>query len=506
MRRLYIYIAITLLSIGGAQALPIEIEGLKLKSEILGQEVLYSVILPDGYESSSINYPVLYMLHGIGGDHSSWLEYSSPARLMQRMVQSGEISPFIMVIPDGYQSYYSNSFDSSFNYESMFLEELLPTIDASYRTIDRREARAIVGFSMGGFGSLSIAIRNRDRFSAVVALSPSIRTEAQYCSESPQSGWDYQWGRIFGGVGVAGEDRLTDYYLSHSPLSLLSSLSASDLEGLEIMIDTGDQEWGIARSSEALHTTMSERGIPHIWEVRAGGHDFSCWNSALPKAFRLFSDNFKQYGLNTPEARVGNVTHREIVELKESKLYYPFEAEQSTRLYPTIFIDGYSGARASLVESFDLMVERGESAPYILCFVDPHSSLLEAIDEAESQPCSKMRSSRRFRALISTGDSVESLCEALERDQLCAVIVSVASSGNRAQAAKILTTIKAQEKRPKIFIEAGDILNDGPFAGELHSLMRDDEHYHQYRSRWDTDSDIFSHWSEWIEFIHNTKN
>ncbi len=89
MRRLYIYIAITLLSIGGAQALPIEIEGLKLKSEILGQEVLYSVILPDGYESSSINYPVLYMLHGIGGDHSSWLEYSSPASLMQRMVQSG---------------------------------------------------------------------------------------------------------------------------------------------------------------------------------------------------------------------------------------------------------------------------------------------------------------------------------------------------------------------------------------------------------------------------------
>ena len=68
-----------------ADMLPIEIEDLKVHSRILGQDVAYSIILPYNYYSSSKNYPVVYMLHGIGGDHTSWMEYGNVARVMANM-------------------------------------------------------------------------------------------------------------------------------------------------------------------------------------------------------------------------------------------------------------------------------------------------------------------------------------------------------------------------------------------------------------------------------------
>ena len=87
-----------------------------------------------------------------------------------------------------------------------------------------------------------VSLRNRHLFGSVVALSPSIRTEKQYIEEGPQKGWDNQWGRIFGGVGKNGKQRLTSYYKQHSPYHILSTLRNSDLKGFGIMLDIGDKE------------------------------------------------------------------------------------------------------------------------------------------------------------------------------------------------------------------------------------------------------------------------
>ena len=99
---------ITLLLLALASALvalaavprPIESEGLTLRSDLMARDVRYSVIVPQGAEGE--RFPVLYLLHGIGGDCSSWLEYTDVASMMQR----GAVGPMVVVMPDGYLSYY----------------------------------------------------------------------------------------------------------------------------------------------------------------------------------------------------------------------------------------------------------------------------------------------------------------------------------------------------------------------------------------------------------------
>lgn len=338
MKKILLYIILFLSGIDGAWALPIEKEGMSIYSPSLKQEVSYSIILPEGYEHSDTEYPVLYMFHGIGGDYTSWLEYGNVARVMDKMIKEGKIQPFIMVIPDGYLSYYSDTYDSSSLYETFFIKELVPYIDNNYRTRKDINGRSIIGFSMGGFGALSVSLRNRHLFGSVVALSPSIRTEKQYIEEGPQKGWDNQRGRIFGGVGKNGKQRLTSYYKQHSPYHILSTLRNSDLKGFGIMLDIGDKEGTLCESNEELHRLLLERQIPHEWEVRSGGHDFTCWNTALPKAFRFINEYFNGKQSGNSESSLPNETP--FIQTANATVYYPEQAQGSTRKYPIIYVQG----------------------------------------------------------------------------------------------------------------------------------------------------------------------
>ena len=148
MKKILLYIILFLSGIDGAWALPIEKEGMSIYSPSLKQEVSYSIILPEDYEHSDTEYPVLYMFHGIGGDYTSWLEYGNVARVMDKMIKEGKIQPFIMVIPDGYLSYYSDTYDGSSLYETFFIKELVPYIDNNYRTRKDINGRSIIGFSI----------------------------------------------------------------------------------------------------------------------------------------------------------------------------------------------------------------------------------------------------------------------------------------------------------------------------------------------------------------------
>jgi S-formylglutathione hydrolase FrmB len=104
---------------------------------------------------------------------------------------------------------------------------------------------------MGGFGALVLPLRNPDVVTVSVPLSISVRSDAQYMTEEA-SGWDDQWGRLFGAVGVTGEGRLTDYYKQHSPFHIFAQKDLSKLKDLKIYIDNGDDEETLCRSNEEL--------------------------------------------------------------------------------------------------------------------------------------------------------------------------------------------------------------------------------------------------------------
>lgn len=377
-----------------ADWLPVEIEDLSIASRILGQNVAYSVILPHDYYSSGKSYPVVYMLHGIGGDHASWMEYGNVARVMANL----PVEEAIIVSPDGYESYYSDTYDDKVRYQSFFLKELIPTIDKNFRTLAKREGRSIVGFSMGGFGALTLALKHIDTFSAIAALSASIRTDEQYMTEGPQKDWNWQWGRIFGGIGQTGQGRLTSYYRQCNPKDILSNMDTSKLNGLRIMIDIGDQETKLAVSNKELHDVLVNRHIDHEWEVRPGGHDFLCWNAALPKVLGFFLQT-------RAKGRTMTYHKGETSSLSNAMLFMPQANRRSHRRYPVLYVTDDKDGKFSetLSKVADSLSSTAKISPIIICQL--YKNDIENNILAVERQSPAIRMGKRFYRIISAANA-----------------------------------------------------------------------------------------------------
>ncbi|NNE90623.1 MAG: hypothetical protein HKN23_03165 [Verrucomicrobiales bacterium] len=137
------------------------------ESEAMGTKVGFCVVLPKAYKSESERrFPVVYWLHGGGGNESRDVWNSI---LWNELAEADEIEPVILVYPNGHRSGYMDHADGKLNNETMIIRELIPLIDQKFRTIPKREARAAHGFSMGSSGCLRFAIKYPDLFCSAVA-------------------------------------------------------------------------------------------------------------------------------------------------------------------------------------------------------------------------------------------------------------------------------------------------------------------------------------------------
>ena len=138
------------------------------RSNAIGAEIGYNVYLPSGYAESDIRYPVIYFLHGSGGNENS--DAAGFAGLVAKFIEQGTISPVICVFPNGGpRSGYRDRPETKSMVETMIVHELVPLIDRTYRTRAERKARTIVGFSMGAGGAVRFALKYPDHFSAAGA-------------------------------------------------------------------------------------------------------------------------------------------------------------------------------------------------------------------------------------------------------------------------------------------------------------------------------------------------
>jgi len=133
--------------------------------------VKYSVILPEGY-SPSRKYPVLYLLHGYGGNNNSWLDDGNAKLLTSNAIENGVVPGFVVIMPDGYNAFYCNGYQNNYQYMSFFYDEFIPFIESKY-SIDTG-ARAIAGLSMGGFGTLYFSLLHPEMFDLGYAMSPAL--------------------------------------------------------------------------------------------------------------------------------------------------------------------------------------------------------------------------------------------------------------------------------------------------------------------------------------------
>ncbi|HEY2785646.1 MAG TPA: alpha/beta hydrolase-fold protein [Fimbriiglobus sp.] len=130
-------------------------------------EVGYCVYTPPGYKESRFRYPVIYFLHGAGGSESS--DAGGFSELVAKAIADKDIPPVICVFPNGGMSGYADKPETKVMGETIVIKELIPKIDADYRTQSTRESRVICGFSMGGGGAVRLALKYPDLFSAAAS-------------------------------------------------------------------------------------------------------------------------------------------------------------------------------------------------------------------------------------------------------------------------------------------------------------------------------------------------
>jgi S-formylglutathione hydrolase FrmB len=265
-------------------------ESLKVKSTILGKDVEYSLYLPPDYDNTNRRYPVLYLLHGYSDDETGWTQFGEVKAIADKQIRENQMTEMIIAMPDGGVSWYINSADGKVKYEDFFITEFIPFIDATYRTRTEKRYRGIAGLSMGGHGTLIMAMKHPELFATAAPLSAGIFTKEELIN-MPEENWNNVFGPPYG--KNKGADRVNDHLNKNWALSLVETGNAEELRKVKYYIDCGDKDF-LIKGNMALHALMIDKKIPHEFRVLEGVHNWDYWRTALPEVFKFVSASFHQ--------------------------------------------------------------------------------------------------------------------------------------------------------------------------------------------------------------------
>jgi enterochelin esterase-like enzyme len=227
-----------------------KIDTISYPSKTIGNTRRALIYMPPGY-SKRKKYPVLYLLHGIGGDEKEWFNGGSPQIILDNLYAQGKVEPMIVVLPNGRAMkddratgniMAPDKVQAFAAFEKDLLNDLIPYIDSHYTVFIDRNNRAIAGLSMGGGQSLNFGLDNLNKFAWVGAFSAAPNTK------SP-------------------EELVPDADAARKQLKLLwISCGASD---------------GLISFSKRTHDYLTEKNVPHIYYIEPGVHDFKVWKNGL---------------------------------------------------------------------------------------------------------------------------------------------------------------------------------------------------------------------------------
>ena len=247
---------------------------IEVMSQAMGRNIKNVVILPLGYyDSTSTQYPVLYLLHGAEGCYNDWSRKADLYRL-------ADAYSVIIVCPDGQDSWYFDSpVDPKMQFETYVSKELVTHIDSHYHTYANRYMRAITGLSMGGHGALFLAWRHPDVFWSCGSMSGNMDI-----TQFPDR-WHIK-------------DRLGEYeknakrWREHSVCNLVDQLKDCPLKPAQnIIIDDGLNDIFV-KNNIALHEQLVAKGIDHDFTLRPGRHSWNYWVNSLDYHMLFFHKAF----------------------------------------------------------------------------------------------------------------------------------------------------------------------------------------------------------------------
>lgn len=247
------------------------IDSISVYSPKMQRHINVSVILPDGLSDHEA-LPVLYLLHGFGNDHTTWIGRSDVEEFIDRF-------RIIAVCPDADNSWYWDSpTDPTSQFETFVSRELTEHIDKSYNTIAQRTARAITGQSMGGHGAMWIGLRNRDIFGAVGSTSGGVDIRP-----FPEN---WQMAKQLGSY-----EENPEVWDNHTVINQLDVLKSGEQA---IIIDCGKSDFFFEVNCD-LHAKLDEKGIDHDFIVRPGSHRWEYWNISIIYQLTYFCEYFNKF-------------------------------------------------------------------------------------------------------------------------------------------------------------------------------------------------------------------
>jgi len=232
---------------------------LTIVSTVLGRTVHYSVYLPPGYDTSHVSYPVLYLLHGMYGDHRDWVA-DGMASEMNYAFKEEYATPMVVIMPQGYNAFYCNNYNNEgLMYEDFMINEFFPYIREHYRIKTNRGNTAIAGLSMGGYGCTYYAFRYAQMFSGSYGMSAAV-------------------------PNVTGAPDIR---------TVINSLTETELANLPAYaMEVGTEDFLVLSGNVTFDAFLTGKGIAHTYITRTGTHDWAFWMTCLPKALEFVSSHF----------------------------------------------------------------------------------------------------------------------------------------------------------------------------------------------------------------------
>jgi enterochelin esterase-like enzyme len=227
-----------------------KIDSISYPSKTVGTSRKAVIYMPPNY-SKNKKYPVLYLLHGIGGDEKEWLKGGQPQVILDNLYAENKIKPMLVVMPNGRaikddratgNIMAPDKVEAFATFEKDLLNDLIPYIEKKFSVIKDREHRAIAGLSMGGGQSLNFGLGNLDIFAWIGGFSSAPNTKPP-------------------------EQLLPDPEKARKMLRLL-------------WISCGDND-GLIAFSQRTHNYLNANNVPHIYYIEPGVHDFKVWKNSL---------------------------------------------------------------------------------------------------------------------------------------------------------------------------------------------------------------------------------
>jgi S-formylglutathione hydrolase FrmB len=251
-----------------------QVEYKSFPSKLLGRDLKYGVYLPPSYASSpNKKYPVLYFLHGLFEDETRWSTRGQTDQIMNRMIAEGKIGEFIVAIPYGGTSFYTNTRDGSEKWEDAIVTEFIPLIESSYRINATRATRGISGTSMGGYGALKIAMKHPDLFGSASAHSAVLLQDLSAAKVS--AGRLQRFQALFDKIYGINQD--LSYWEANNPMTLAKD--TKKLNGLKLYFDCGtEDDYGFDVGARQFDEMLTKAGYAHDSHLYPGRHG---WDYAM---------------------------------------------------------------------------------------------------------------------------------------------------------------------------------------------------------------------------------